>query len=143
MVDLKGKVCIVTGASRGVGRGVALGLLEAGATIHITGRTAKNGTNALNRPGGLDSVLAEAGPLPGRCVAHRVDHANDAETEALVREVIAAEGRLDILVNNAWPGYERREVEVAPGKNPFTWAAPMWQQPMSRLDALLRVSACA
>jgi len=142
--DLSGKVCVVTGASRGVGRGVALGLLEAGATVHITGRTLQDGEHpaGLDRAGSLTSVLEAASSGPGKCIAHRVDHARDDETEAVLRRVIEAEGRIDILVNNAWPGYERMvEGEV------FTWAAPFWEQPMWRWDAMIgtgvRAAYCA
>ena len=139
MVDLSGKVAVVTGASRGVGRGVALGLLEAGAIVHISGRTVKEGEHPLDRPGALETVVAEAAALPGRLHAHRVDHANDAETEGLIRDVVEREGRLDILVNNAWPGYERMAEDVEPGRNPFTWIDPMWEQPMWRWDAMIGV----
>lgn len=147
MVDLRGKICIVTGASRGVGRGIALGLLRAGATVHISGRTVEEGSHPLARPGSLQTLVAEADALPGKLVAHRVDHAVDEETENFVSGVIAAEGRLDVLVNNAWPGYEKMEEEVAPGRNPFTWIDPIWEQPMWRWDAMigvgLRAAWCA
>lgn len=135
-VDLEGKVCLVTGASRGVGRGVALGLLEAGATVHITGRTIRDGEHpeGLDRAGSLASVLEQSAAYPGRCVAHRVDHASDIETEGVVRKVIANEGRLDVLVNSAWPGYER----MVEGDR-FTWTDPIWQQPMWRWDAMIDV----
>jgi dehydrogenase/reductase SDR family protein 1 len=131
--DLQGKVCVVTGASRGVGRGVALGLLEAGATVHITGRTLHDSEHpgGLDRAGSLTSVLEAASATPGNCIAHRVDHADDEETEAVLRKVIEAEGRIDILVNNAWPGYER----MVEGDN-FTWVMPFWEQPMWRWDAM-------
>ncbi len=139
MVDLRGKVAIVTGASRGVGRGVALGLLEAGATVHVSARTVTEGTHPLDRPGSLDTITADAKAFPGALHTHRVDHARDEETEALVHSVIESEGRLDILVNNAWPGYERMEEEVEPGRNPFTWIDPIWMQPMWRFDAMINV----
>jgi NAD(P)-dependent dehydrogenase (short-subunit alcohol dehydrogenase family) len=143
MVDLAGKVCIVTGASRGVGRGIARGLLEVGATVHISARTVTEGEHPLDRAGSLETMVADAAGLPGRLHTHRVDHARDDETEALVRGVIEAEGRLDVLVNNAWPGYERMEEEVEPGRNPFTWIDPIWEQPMWRWDAMIGVGARA
>ena len=142
-LGLDERVCIVTGASRGVGKGVALGLLEAGATVHASGRTQTEGSHPLGRPGSLDTLAAETRGLPGRLITHRVDHANDSETEALVADVIASEGRLDILVNNAWPGYERMSEEVPEGRNPFTWVDPIWDQPMWRWDAMIGVGARA
>jgi NAD(P)-dependent dehydrogenase (short-subunit alcohol dehydrogenase family) len=123
MRDLTGTVALVTGASRGVGRGCALGLAEYGATVHITGRSLEDGRD-------------------GDIVRHHVDHADDTQTEAVVAGVIAAEGRLDILVNNAWPGYER----MVEGDR-FTWVDPLWDQPMWRWDAMMntgvRAAYCA
>ena len=96
--DLRGAVAIVTGASRGVGKGVALGLGEAGATVYVTGRTVTPG--AL--PGTIAETAAQVTALGGRGVAVRCDHAVDAEVEALFARVDADEGRLDVLVNNAF-----------------------------------------
>jgi dehydrogenase/reductase SDR family protein 1 len=143
VADLQGRVCIVTGATRGIGKGVVLGLLEAGATVHASGRTATEGTHYLGRPGSLDLLAAETKDFAGRLVTHRVDHASDTETEAFVASVIAAEGRLDVLVNNAWPGYEKMSENVPEGRNPFTWADPFWEQPMWRWDAMIGVGARA
>jgi dehydrogenase/reductase SDR family protein 1 len=136
MADLRGKVCLVTGASRGVGRGVALGLAEAGARVHITGRTLEDGGHpeGLPRTGSLSAVVQAAGVYPGTVIAHRVDHASDEETEGVVRKVIDAEGRLDVLVNCAWGGYER----MVEGDQ-FTWVDPLWKQPMWRWDAMMDV----
>lgn len=119
MPDLSGVVALVTGASRGVGRGCALGLAQYGATVHITGRSLEPGRE-------------------GHIVRHKVDHANDAQTEGAVAAVIAAEGRLDILVNNAWPGYEK----MVEGDR-FTWVDPLWDQPMWRWDAMIGVGVRA
>lgn len=128
-------VALVTGASRGVGRGVALALLAEGATVHVTART-RTEAQAARHPqgaGSLEGLQAEASGLPGRLVVHGCDHGDDAQTEAVARAVGEA-GRLDILVNNAWPGYENM-VEAGA----FTWPRPFWEQPMWRWDAMIGV----
>jgi dehydrogenase/reductase SDR family member 1 len=136
LTNLAGKVCIVTGASRGVGRGVALGLAEAGATVHISGRTLEEGQHpeGLDRAGSLASVLKAAQSYTGQVAAHWVDHRSDEQTEGLVRQVVNDEGRLDVLVNCAWGGYER----MTEGDR-FTWADPVWEQPMWRWDSMMDV----
>ncbi|HEV3470736.1 MAG TPA: SDR family NAD(P)-dependent oxidoreductase [Pyrinomonadaceae bacterium] len=114
MPNLSGSVAVVTGASRGVGRGVALGLAEAGATVYTTGRTAA---------GAFD----EGGPVvPLRC-----DHTDDREVEAAFLRVRSEQGRIDILVNNVWGGYEQMVEDGV-----FTWARPFWEQPLWRWDAM-------
>jgi dehydrogenase/reductase SDR family protein 1 len=100
MTRLDGKIAIVTGASRGVGKGVALGLGEAGATVYVTGRTLAGATGKL--PGTVDETAAQVTALGGRGVAVRCDHAVDADVAALFERVIAENGRIDILVNNAF-----------------------------------------
>jgi NAD(P)-dependent dehydrogenase (short-subunit alcohol dehydrogenase family) len=119
---------------------VALGLIEAGATVHVTGRTLREGghPDGLAREGSLETIVSDAAAYPGRLVSHRVDHASDAETEAVVQRVIGDEGRLDLLVNNAWPGYER----MVEGDR-FTWVDPLWEQPMWRWDAMMGVGVRA
>jgi len=130
---MKDVVALVTGGSRGVGRGIALALLAEGATVHVTGRTRSESDARLggNRTGSLEGLELEAAKLPGRVVIHHCDHSNDAETERVAEEIRAG-NRLDILVNNAWPGYENM---VEDGD--FTWPRPFWEQPIWRWDAMM------
>ena len=118
--DLKGRVAIVTGASRGVGRGVATALVQLGAIVYGTGRS-----------------IAQA-PLDDSIHKLVCDHTDDAAVAQLFQRVGDEQGRLDILVNNAWGGYERM---VEDGK--FTWAVPFWDQPLWRWDAMMGVGARA
>ncbi len=125
MGSLTGTVALVTGASRGIGKGVALGLAESGATVYITGRT-KEGSGTS-----LQSTCASAEELAGRCIPIECDHTNDSESEAAVALVTGTEGHIDLLVNSAWGGYENM-VE----NDTFTFAQPFWEQPVWRWDAM-------
>lgn len=100
MGSLSGKVAVVTGASRGVGKGCALALGGEGATVYVTGRTVSPGAHAL--PGTVGETAAEIDRRGGRGIAVRVDHANDEDVAALFARVEREQGRLDILVNNAF-----------------------------------------
>src|SRR3990170_2054328 len=104
LFDLKGKVALVTGGSRGVGKGVALGLGEAGATVYVTGRTVREGSGPLLMgralPGTIAQTAEEVSRLGGQGVAVRCDHRDDAEVESLFQRIRADQNRLDILVNN-------------------------------------------
>jgi len=113
--QIAGQVALVTGATRGVGRGVAAGLAAAGARVFATGRTIRE---------------AEA-PGPG-VTAVTCDHTDDAAVERLFRRMDEEAGRVDVLVNVAWGGYERM---VEDGR--FTWALPFWEQPAWRWDAMI------
>jgi len=106
---LDGRVALVTGASRGVGRGVAEALAGAGADVWATGRTV---------------VGATLGPAIRRLPC---DHTDDAAVASAFEQVLQTSGRLDILVNSAWGGYEHM---VEDGR--FTWPAPFWEQPPQR-----------
>jgi NAD(P)-dependent dehydrogenase (short-subunit alcohol dehydrogenase family) len=92
------KVAVVTGASRGAGRGIAIALGAHGYTVYVTGRTLKEGEASL--PGTIGETAAEVTKAGGTGIAVRVDHSSDAETKALFDKVTAEQGRLDILVNN-------------------------------------------
>ncbi len=112
--SLVGRVALVTGASRGVGRGVAIALAGAGMTVYGTGRSV---------------VQAD---LPAAVMRVSCDHRDDRQVEAVFERIWTECGRLDVLVNNAWGGYERM---VEQGE--FTWARPFWQQPRWRWDAMM------
>jgi NAD(P)-dependent dehydrogenase (short-subunit alcohol dehydrogenase family) len=137
LFDLRGKVAVVTGASIGVGKGVALGLGEAGATVYVTGRrTEVNPDDWL--PGSVTQVADEVTQLGGVGIPVRCDHRSDDEVEALFRRVTDEQGRVDILVNNIWGGYANM---VEDGE--FTWERPFWEQPHWRWDVLFDAGARA
>jgi NAD(P)-dependent dehydrogenase (short-subunit alcohol dehydrogenase family) len=106
VADLQGKVALVTGASRGAGKGIALVLGERGATVYVTGRSVRGQPTTLGRPGTIDDTADEVGARGGTGIAIRCDHADDAQVDEVFRRITAEQGRLDLLVNNAWSGYE-------------------------------------
>jgi NAD(P)-dependent dehydrogenase (short-subunit alcohol dehydrogenase family) len=122
---LSDAIALVTGASRGVGRGVALALGDAGATVYVTGRS-RRGRATEGLPGTLDDTAAEVTARGGRGIAVGCDHFDDAQTAAVFDLIAREQGRLDLLVNNAWAGYERGEEA--------TFDAPFWEQPTWRWD---------
>lgn len=103
---LEGKIVVVTGASRGAGRGIALVLAEAGATVYLTGRSVR-GQQTSELPGTtLEDTAELMKARSGVGIPVRTDHIKDKEVEALFSRVEHEQGRLDLLVNNAWGGYE-------------------------------------
>ncbi len=116
MTQLDGKIALVTGGSRGVGKGIVQGLAEAGATVYFTARTAD-----------------QTAPPSKNVIPLRCDHCKDADVEAVLRQVVDPHKRFDILVNNVWGGYERI---VENGE--FTWSRPFWLQPRWRWDAMFQ-----
>ena len=114
MTDTQRAVALVTGASRGVGRGIAVALADAGMRVFASGRT-------------IDGTV-----LPAEIVRVACDHTDDEAVARLFARVDAECGRLDVLVNSVWGGYERM---VEDGR--FTWAAPFWDQPRWRWDAMI------
>lgn len=118
------KIALVTGASRGAGRGIARVLGRDGWTVYVTGRSRPE-SRTENLPGSVDETAAEVTREGGRGVAMPCDHTDDAQVEAL----FAALPRLDLLVNNVWGGYERH-----PG--PKAFAAPFWEQPLSGWEGM-------
>jgi NAD(P)-dependent dehydrogenase (short-subunit alcohol dehydrogenase family) len=118
---LRGRVAVVTGASRGVGKGIALALGEAGAIVYVTGRS-EPGRTTEGLPGTVRETADAVTQRGGQGVAVRCDHTADTEVEALFARLQEEQGRLDVLVNSVWGGYEH-----------FDWArfaAPFWEQPL-------------
>ncbi len=125
MAPLAGKVAVVTGSSRGIGRGIALVLAEQGATVYVTGRTVTPGEYYL--PGTVGETAAECTERGresgGKGIAVACDHANDDQVAALFDRVRKEQGRLDILVNNA---FQLSDDLIDPKK--------FWEKPLSNLE---------
>ncbi len=120
-LPLAGKVAVVTGASRGVGKGIALELGAAGATVYLTGRTTAPGP----LPGTIAETAAEVTALGGTGIAVRCDHHDDEQVAALFAQVDSERGSLDILVNNVFSA-----PDLAPWLHKSFWELPVqaWDQ---------------
>lgn len=125
MKKLDGKVALVTGASRGLGKGIAIGLGEAGATVYITGRSFSEAKDAVG--GSLQETQLEVEKAGGKCIAIAVDHGDDAQVRSLFERIEnEQQGRLDLLVNNVFGGV--RALGELGGK-PFWEAEPeLWDR---------------
>jgi len=131
VVHLAGTVALVTGASRGVGKGVALGLGEARATVYLTGRTLQEGTGVDGLPGTIYQTAQEVERLGGQAIPIPCDHRDDPQVDALFGRIMREHGRLDLLVNNVWGGYEHLIVD-----DQYVDNLPFWKQPIERWDSM-------
>lgn len=116
-------VAIVTGASRGAGRGIAVALGAHGCTVYVTGRSEKKGDHTL--PGTIYETAEAVTSAGGRGIAVRVDHGDDAQVKALMEQVRREQGRIDILVNNACAITDSLNMPV-----------PFWEKPIECADML-------
>jgi NAD(P)-dependent dehydrogenase (short-subunit alcohol dehydrogenase family) len=121
MSSLAGQVAVVTGASRGIGKGIALALAEQGATVYVTGRTVTPGSYPL--PGTVGETAQEVDRRGGKGIAVQVDHAKEDQIAALFEQIRREQGRLDLLVNNAFSIPED-----------LTEPRPFWDKPLSNLE---------
>ena len=132
MTELRGKVAVVAGATRGAGRGIAAALGEAGATVICTGRsslTGNAGSDYPGRPETIEETAALVDSLGGRGVAMRVDHLDVTQVRRLADMVEAEYGRLDVLVNDIWGAEQLKG-------GPAEWDKPIWEHD---LEAGLRI----
>lgn len=133
MTRLSETVVVVTGASRGVGRGIAVELGRAGATVYVTGRSVVGDTTD-GLPGTITETAAVVSERGGTGIAVECDHTVDADVERLFERVADEQGGLDVLVNNAWGGYEDYDE---------TFDAPFWAQPLDRWDGMFEAGVRA
>ncbi len=125
---MQGQVAVVTGGSRGIGRGVALALGDAGATVYVTGRTVRTGESAL--PGTIDETAALVTERGGTGVALQCDHGDDDQVRSAIERVVQERGRIDVLVNNAF---------ALPREEDLLFGTPFWEQPLHFWDTMHRV----
>jgi NAD(P)-dependent dehydrogenase (short-subunit alcohol dehydrogenase family) len=129
MTRMRNFVALVTGESRGAGRAIAAELGAAGATVYVTGRSVAGGPTTDHVPGTIDDTAREVTERGGRGIAVRCDHAVDADVDAVFDRIKKDHGKLDLLVNNVWGGYEDAECR------PLRFA-PFWEQSMRQWDGM-------
>jgi len=126
---LTGRVAVVAGATRGAGRGIAVALGEAGATVYATGRSTRERRSEVDRPETIEETAELVTAAGGEGIAVAVDHLEPEQVRALVERIDAAHGRLDVLVNDIW-GAEHL----------FEWSSPVWEHDLDNGLRLLRLA---
>jgi NAD(P)-dependent dehydrogenase (short-subunit alcohol dehydrogenase family) len=126
---LGGRVALVAGATRGAGRGTAVALGEAGATVYCTGRSTAQRRSEYDRPETIEETAELVTAAGGAGIAVAVDHLEASEVEALVQRIDAEQGRVDVLVNDIWGG-ERL----------FEWDTPLWEHDLENGLRILRLA---
>jgi NAD(P)-dependent dehydrogenase (short-subunit alcohol dehydrogenase family) len=128
-MTMSGKVALVTGATRGAGRGTAVALGEAGATVYCTGRTTRSKRSEYDRPETIEETAELVEAAGGQGIAVEVDHLQPARVEALVRRIEAEQCRLDVLVNDIWGGEKLAQ-----------WNTPVWEHDLDGGLRMLRLA---
>jgi len=126
---LGGRVALVAGATRGAGRGTAVALGEAGATVYCTGRTTREQRSEYDRPETIEETAELVTAAGGVGIAVAADHLEAGQVEALVQRIDGESGRLDVLVNNIW-GAELL----------FEWNTPVWEHDLDKGLRILRLA---
>ncbi len=132
MKTLKGKVALVTGASRGIGKGIALGLGENEATVYVTGRTKSGMPGVQGLEGSIEETADAVTKGNGNGFALHCDHTDDNRVKEVFDYIFEKEQRIDILVNNVWGGYEY----MFNDKGEYIWEKPFWDQPIEQWDLM-------
>jgi NAD(P)-dependent dehydrogenase (short-subunit alcohol dehydrogenase family) len=127
-MSLEGKIAHVAGATRGAGRGIAVELGAAGATVYVTGRTTRQQQSEYHRPETIEETAELVSTAGGKGIAVQVDHLIPAQVAALVARIREEQGRLDVLVNDVWGG-ERL----------FEWNKSVWEHDLEKGLRLLRL----
>ncbi len=122
-------IALVTGSSRGVGKGIAHELGIAGATVYVTGRSRRSEKTTDNLPGTIEETAELISRAGGKGIAVCCDHTNDADVKELSKTIEKDYGKLDLLVNNVWGGYEQYNAKL--------FELPVWEQPISRWDKMM------
>ncbi|MHA2423846.1 MAG: SDR family oxidoreductase [Candidatus Thorarchaeota archaeon] len=136
--SLEGKIALVTGASRGAGRGIALELALLGCKVFITGRS-RRGNSVTQYPDlTLDDTKEIIEKAGGRCEILECDHSEEDQIRSVFEIITQKEGTLDILVNNVWAGYTNKDFQLDIETDNFT--AKFWEQPLYRWDHMFQIS---
>jgi NAD(P)-dependent dehydrogenase (short-subunit alcohol dehydrogenase family) len=130
MQRLAGQVAVVTGATRGAGLGIARVLGEEGATVYVTGRSVRGAPTVPEYPGSIEDAADQVSARGGHGIPVRCDHTDEQAVDRLFEQVRGDQGRLDVLVCNAWAGYM-----PYPEHNGW-FTRPFWEQSMSRWDGM-------
>jgi NAD(P)-dependent dehydrogenase (short-subunit alcohol dehydrogenase family) len=128
-MTLQGKVALVAGATRGAGRGIAVELGAAGATVYVTGRTTRAQKSEYARPETIEETAEMVTANGGKGIAIQVDHLVADDVRSLVERIRAEQGRLDILVNDIWGGEKL-----------FEWDKPVWEHNLDNGLRMLRLA---
>jgi NAD(P)-dependent dehydrogenase (short-subunit alcohol dehydrogenase family) len=126
--SLQGKVALVAGGTRGAGRGIAVELGAAGATVYVTGRTSGTERSEMNRPETIEETAALVTQAGGRGIAVKVNHLVPEEVRSLVARIEAEQGALHILVNDIW------------GATRMEWNKTVWESDLDNGLRLLRLA---